>query len=417
MASSLIAKTIEETLAGVNNLDLAEFRSVNNKLSPNTGGQGSVLSVSINKPAKTWVGTSAVPDDYQQDQEKKVNVVLNNHSAYRFINTTERSTDLIDETEQVYKNLNAGVQLLLKKRFYNCALSSANFALNGSAMGGYPVQMSDLGTAVAAVKTFGLADKISCLIPELSMAALNGSASTRFYSPKKQDEIFDNNLGSFAGADILTTIVNGTHRAAPGLPAATSAASLDGDTFITVPATTQAIPAGTMFTIDGVYACDLEGNPIVNPQTGAQVLASFATPIDIPAGATAIPLGKSIFFNGTSSTVWQNRPNFMVPFSNGEYSVGGGVSFVSALPASGAAITQINANKRSMVIYGDRALAVATATPATTDTVYEKAISDYGVGYKFYRQGSVDKGGTAYRIDAIAGFSGVYTPACVTLLY
>lgn len=410
--STLVSKKVEEAIAARNNLDLAEFRSVNNKLSPNLGGEGSNLSVNINKPANMFVGSSAVPANYQQDSEKQVNLFLNNHSVYRFINTTERSADLIDEKEQVYNNLNVGLQLGLKRRFLNTAMASANFVINGTANNGYPVQMSDLGIAIAAVQTHGLAEKVSILAPYLPQAFLNGSGSTRFFSPKKQDELFDNVLGSFAGADLIGTVADSNRAAAAGLPSTTAAASVEGDTFITVAATSAVIPAGTMFSIAGVYACDISGNQIVHPQTGAPTLASFATPLDVPAGSTAIPLGKAIFVNSAPADNWRGQP-----YSNGELSVGGGVAFVSALPASGAAITQLNAGKQAILVYGDRAMAVATATPATTDTVYETSISNYGVAYRFMRQGDPKAGGTHYRMDAIAGFSGVYSCAAVAVVF
>lgn len=410
--SVLVSKKVEEAIAAANNLDLAEFSSVHNKLSPNLGGEGSNLSVNIRPPSQMWVGSSKVPDTYQKQSEKQVNLFLNNYSVYDALNTVERSADLIDEKEQVYTNLNLGLQLGLKTQFLNTALASANIVINGTSNAGYPVQMSDLGLAIAAVRTYGLADKVSALIPDIAMSFLNGSGSTRFYSPKKQDDLFDNKLGSFAGADVISTIVDSTRQAAAGLPTSTNAASVEGDTYVRVAATSAVIPAGTMFTISGVYALDIRGNQVINPQTGAPALASFATPVDVPVGSTALPIGKALFVNGGASASWRGQP-----YSNGELSVGAGVAFVSALPASGATITQTNAGKRAIAIYGDRAMAVATATPSTTDTNYETTISQYGVAYKFMRQGDPYQGVTHYRMDAVAGFSGVYAPAAAVVLF
>jgi len=405
--SQLLSKQINEAVAPSLNLSLAEFASVNAKLRPDTVDDGSTVMFYVNKPVDTWEGSSARPSNYQEDQEKAVPVKMRNIAAEINLGSVEMTNDIIDKDAQVISRLKVGMQRHLKYRFYNTALATANFAITAnSANNGY---WGAIQQAIAAVKTYGLADETSILCPDVAMATLQQFGAQVFYSPEIQGRVFENRLGKIGTTDFITTNLN-AYAASANLPVSVAANAQDGDSIITVASTSALIPAGTMFTIAGVFALDIDGNPIM--QGGSPVLASFCTPIDVQAGSTAIPLGKAIFSAASAgSATWQEHT-----FSNAGVSIGGGIATVSALPTSGAAITQINAGKSAIIVYGDRALAAVTATPARTAAVDENVNTDFGVGIRTIVQWNPDKGKTNFRMETIAGFSGVYSQAAVAVL-
>jgi len=405
--SQLLSKQINKAVAPSLNQSLAEFASVNAKLRPDTVDDGSTTMFYVNKPVDTWEGSSARPSGYNEDQEKAVPVKMRNIAAEINLGTVEMTNDVIDEDAQVISRLKVGMQRHLKYRFYRTALATANYAITAtSADNGY---WGAIQKAIAAVKTYGLADETSILCPDVAMATLQRFGAQVFYSPEIQGKVFENRLGKIGTTDFLTTNLN-AYAGTATLPSTVAAAAADGDTYIAVAATTALIPAGTMFTIANVFALDIDGNQII--ENGSPVLASFTTPIDIPIGSTALPLGKAIFSAGTANNAtWQGQT-----FSNGGVSIGGGIATVSALPAANAAITQINAGKTAIIVYGDRAVAAVTATPARTSAVDENVNTDFGVGIRTTVQWNPDKGKTNFRMETIAGFSGIYSQAAVAVL-
>jgi hypothetical protein len=412
--SLLLSKPVVVAQAGALNYELPEFDSVSRKLTPDVKGEGSNIQIYVNRPSKVWKGQDEMPEGYKQDQEKRVDVYVHNYSAIKSLGTVEKTADIIDQEEQVIALMRTGIQRELKTDFLNSAIASANTIIRPqNPTTAQPISWGDVSLAISRVLESGVCgSKITVLGSASAFSYLLGAAASNFWSQKAQDEIFNGRIRNFDGADLIKTIIPTIRPTASGLPSATAAAASEGDKFITVAATTSLIPAGTMFTIDGVYALDLSGNNIYDLQ-GSPVLAVFATPLDVPAGSTAIPLGKSIFVD-TSPGNATFAGQF---FSNLDVGVGGGAQFVSSLPANNAAITQVNGAKNCLVVYSDLAMAAAAAAPAEVAAPEQHVESRFGVSMRTYMLTTPKGGKTDIRMDTIAGFSGVYSPGACALLF
>jgi len=415
--SSLLSKQINNAVAPTLNQSLAEFASVSSKLRPDTVDAGSTVMQYVNKPVNTWEASSQRPADYQEDQEKAVPVKLNNIAAEINLGSVELTNDVIDKESQIVSRLRTGMQRHLKTRFYNALLAASNFAITPD--GTNNSYWGSLQAGIAAAYTYGLADQTSILCPNIAMAKLQQAGAQVFFSPEIQGRVFENRLGKIGETDFLTTNLNvvATNVATALAAATVTTAPNDGDSVLNVTAASVStiIPAGTMFTIAGVYALDIEGNQILNA-AGTPQLASFCTPVSVDLQYGKLPLGKSIFFSSSplTSSVWQGST-----FSNGGINIGGGIATVAT--ASGfdwedAVPTQINAGKTAILVYGDRAACAITATPARTAAVDENVNNAFGVGIRTIVQWNPNLGKTNFRMETIAGFSGVYSQAAVAVL-
>jgi len=418
----MLSKHVNVQAAATLNQNLAEFESVSNKLRPETRGQGSTANIYINKPSKVVIHSAdGIPDDYQEDQEKVVTVVLGSYITYKKLGTVESSNDVLDKEEAIIANMRVGLERQLKRQFGFGLLSTANtaFAAKGQTWGGQtntPIAWGDVAQGIELVSDSGLADKVSVLVPTGAQSSLLGASATNMWSPATQDKIFNNKLGEFSGADIVKTNITLRGPATNVLDDLEYEAVSEGDNALTLTApTTVEIPAGTMFKLAGIYALSIEGEPIFDPYTGAQMEASFATPITVPVGSTTLPLGKQIYVDTSpGSAKWGNSHYF----SDFGVSAGGGVQFLSALPDNEEnAITITNQGKNVVLVYGDRSFAVCTNAPAPLGVKEEHTESRFGVAIRTAMQGGIRKNSTEYSMCAIAGFSGCYAPACTAILF
>jgi hypothetical protein len=418
----MLSKHVNVQAAATLNQNLAEFESVSNKLRPETRGQGSTVNIFINKPSKVVIhSASGIPDDYQEDQEKVVNVVLGSYITYKKLGTVENSNDVLDKEESIIANMRVGLERQLKRQFGFGLLATANTAIaaKGQTWGGQttsPVAWGDIAQGIELISDSGLADKVSVLVPTGAQSSLLGASATNMWSPSTQEKIFNNKLGEFGGADIIKTNITLRGPAADVLAGLEYEPVAEGDNALTLTAPTAAeIPAGTMFKLAGVYALSIEGEPIYDPYTGERMEASFATPIAVPAGATTLPLGKQIYVDTSpGSATWGNSHYF----SDFGASAGGGVQFLSALPDSGEnPIAATNVGKNVVLVYGDRSFAVCSNAPVPLGVKEEHTESRFGVSIRTAMQGAVRPNSTEYSMCAIAGFSGCYAPACTAILF
>lgn len=463
-STTLLSKPVVTAQAAALNRNMAEFASVSNKLTPETKGEGSTIQIYVQKPAKTWKGQDEMPDGYVPDQEKEVNVVLENYTNIKWVGTVERTNDLIDEQTQLLAPMRVGIQQELKRDFQRNLLATANSVIVANGQNGSSqqptgrVDWGDVAQAIARVETSVVGDgnDISILMPNSAQATLLGASATNYWSDSTQDKIFNNKLGKFGGADI---IVNGLQGTIPlfnnGGTLAISATPSEGQNFLQVAAVNPLnINPGALFYIrtganNYINALDMEGNQIMDPYTNAPARAIFSCPVDFrsvasyntsafPATITSIPLGKSMF---TNSPAGQNVNFWGSKFSNngvqaqfnqwgGNNGTGGGVQFLSRLPASGDVLVPVlpmraggDSNPNNVqgfnfcLVYSKLAMAAAAAAPSPLATKEEYTESRGGISVRTSIQGYTKTGKKEYRMDAIAGFQGVYTPGCVAVIW
>lgn len=424
MPEQLLSKPVVTAAAAALNQDLAEFDSVSRDLKPETVGIGSTVKVYVGQPTPIFKHQNAVPTTYNPGQEKVVDIVLGSYSTFRDLGTVASTNDLINKQIQITARDIVGMKREIKRDFGFGLMAAANVALTAKGQswaGGpsSPIAWQDVGQAIELIADAGLAERMSILVPTGAQSSLLGASSTNFWAPKTQEEIFNNRLGEFGGADIIKTNITlrgPTAAVASYVNGLSYGAVSEGDNALTLTAaTTQVIPAGTMFNLAGIYALNMEGNPIFDPYTGAQLLASFAVPFDVPVGSTVLPLGKSIFINtAPGATTWGNG-NYFSNFGSG---IGGGLATVSALPVSASnAITVINAAKNVVIVYGDMAFAAISAKPSKIGVWDEFTETDYGVSIRHAVQGVLKGGVTEFRMDAILGFQGIYSPAACAVIF
>jgi hypothetical protein len=420
----LLSKPVVTAAAAALNQDLAEFDSVSRDLKPETVGIGSTVKVYVGQPTPVFKHANKVPADYNPGQEKVVDIILGSYSTFRDLGTVASTNDLINKQIQITARDVVGMKREIKRDFGFGLMAAANvsFAAKGQSWAGgpsSPISWQDVGQAIELIADAGLAERMSILVPTGAQSSLLGASSTNFWSAKTQDEVFNNRLGEFGGADIIKTNITlrgPTAAQAALLNGASYGPVAEGDNALTLSAaTTGVIPAGTMFQFSGVYALDMEGRPIFDPYTGAQLLASFAVPFDVPAGSTVLPLGKSIFISTTpDQTQWGNG-NYFSNFGSG---IGGGLATISKLPVSGTnAISVTNAGKNVVLAYGDMGFAAISAKPTKIGVWDEFTEEDYGVAVRHAVQGALRGGVTEFRMDAILGFQGVYAPAVCAVIF
>jgi hypothetical protein len=424
MAEQLLSKPVVTAAAAALNQDLAEFDSVSRDLKPETVGIGSTVKVYVGQPTPVFKHQNRVPSDYNPGQEKVVDIILGSYSTFRDLGTVASTNDLINKQIQITARDVVGMKREIKRDFGFGLMAAANVAISakGQAWAGgpsSPIAWQDVGQALELIADAGLAERMSILVPTGAQSSLLGASSTNFWSPKTQEEVFNNRLGEFGGADIIKT--NITLRG-PTSAVANYVNSLEygpvaeGDNALTLTEpTTQKIPAGTMFNLTGIYALDMEGKAIFDPYTGEQMLASFSVPFDVPVGSTVLPLGKSIFVSTTpGQTTWGNG-NYFSNFGSG---IGGGLATISALPVSGTNEIEVtNAGKNVVIAYGDMGFAAISAKPTKIGVWDEFTEEDYGVAVRHAVQGALRGGVTEFRMDAILGFQGIYSPAVCAIIF
>lgn len=442
--ATLLSKRINTAEAAALNYDLGEFASVESNYSPNVQDKGSNIAVFVRPPANVVTGVDRVPDNYVRNQEKVVNIRLENMFSYDELGSVERTADVIDEDAQILAPLRTGLQLALKDRFWNGLSATANTVIqatgnNSGQQNTVKCDWGDIFKAVARVQEslVGTGDDINVLIPSTATAIVAGASLGQYVSPNEQSKIFKNVLGEAFGANIIQTRVPGFRTTVSSMPTLSNTNIQDGDSWLNVTSTTAFIPAGTVYTVAGITACDLRGNDVIDPVTNAPALALFGTPIDIPVGSTRIPLGKQIFSNaaagfanwgdtfysnnaisniknwGTATAGADGNPKFPTTNNGG---VGGGVSFVRITGTPGA-LTQVNGGKNMILVYSKKAFAAATAVPGIMGTYEEYVDKHFSVPIRS-SIGATPRGGVKeLRMETIVGFSGVYAPGAVAIVF
>jgi hypothetical protein len=316
--------------------------------------------------------------------------------------------------------MRVGLQRSLKRRFYYGELAANNASLLSSGLqSGTQGRLTwgDLARALAAVRTSGVGGKLNILLPENGFAALMDTTQNAFL-PSTNEQMFVNKLGTFGGADVYRTIVEGLVPGNVGSTAIVTAnatgqttpiGSLDGpiwklgqQSYIQTNATSGTLRAGTMFQIPGVYAKNIYGET-----TGS--LATFSCLYDIN-----LATGVAVNVNEKRNTL----PAGAIPVGKTV-----GIGFETAI-AAGATLSFLNTDTtgnvflNSVLVYSEKTFSFASATPAKRYVVEEENSSNEGgINIRVGIQGTNETGLTSFRMDVLTGSSGVWSPGGVTLLY
>jgi len=414
---ALLRKPVVAVAAAKLNEEMGEFASVSRKITPETKGKGSQIQVYVNRPSEVVAGVS-IPTGWDQGSEKQVNVTLNPYFTTKWANTIEKTNDLIEEEDQILAPLRVGIQHEAKKQFLNLGIATANTAITATPnpQTNSPFQMSDIAKAIAQVKMSGVGGDVHVLIPSDAAAIAAGSQWSMF-TQGPNEKLFNNDLGSFYGAKWHETNISGVRSPlTSGVTVGT--APVEGQTFLSLSGLTvgQTIPAGTQFTVQGIYAVDVYGNQL-------PTLANFAFLSDVTVSTATnqvVPIGKALFTKTGSQASpaglnWNASPTNPQDMYQGAPTPANGLAFVSALPAAATPVSGKTGTTGSIVVYSSLALAFAAASPAEISRKEEFLVRpNGGIPILVGVQGTNESGVANYRMDAIWGLSGVYAPgACV----
>jgi len=420
---ALLRKPVVAVAAAKLNEEMGEFASVSRKITPETKGKGSQIQVYVNRPSQVFTGTS-IPTGYDPGVEKQVNIQLNNYANSKWVNTIEKTNDLIEEEEQILAPMRVGLQHEAKTQFYNLGLATANQTFQGTVnpQTNLPFQMVDIAKAIAAVKMSGVGGKVHVLIPS-DAAAIAAGSQWPMFTQGPNEKLFNNDLGSFYGATWHETNVSGIRQQVFTSATTIGATAQEGQTWLTLndPSFTVGlkIPGGTQFTVAGVNAVNVYGNPISSLATFAVLADTVVT----TAGSVVVPIGKALFTSAATQANpaglnWGLNPTVPQPPYGSSIGSGSSLAFFTTLPQNAAAVTQVNAGKGTIIVYSELALAFAAASPAEMARKEEYLVRpNGGIPILVGVQGTNESGVANYRMDAIWGLSGVYAPGCATVNY
>ncbi|MCL1955765.1 MAG: hypothetical protein FWF63_00450 [Fibromonadales bacterium] len=392
---------------------MGEVSSVAKELRPETKEKGSNIEVYVRKPSQVYSGMSGLPKDSNgksilpSNPEQKVNVVLDTSFAYDSLSVRDLSNDVLKREEQILAPMRTAIQYDIKSKFYYGLLSAGDKAIAAETPG--KLTWGDLAKALAAVRHSGVGGKMNILIPENGFAALMGTTQNAFL-PSANEEMFKNRLGSFGGADVWRTVVDGTipggsgnftvHATDPWGHIPGTGEGLGSQSYIRTTTTNGVVQKGTLFQINGVQAKNIYGKTDGRLSTFAclyDIDLATGKPVDpllnrpqIPAGA--IPIGRAL-----------------------------GIGFLSTPVAAGNTLTRVNATNsplNSVLVYSEKAFAFASATPARRYVNEEENTAhEGGINIRLGIDGSNDEGLTSFRMDVLTGSNGVWSPGCCAILY
>jgi len=406
--SAVLSKPVVTISAAKMNEEMGEFSSVASELRPETKEKGSTINVYVRKPSQVYSGMAGLPaSGAAENPEQMVNVVLDSSFTYDSLSVRDLSNDVVKREEQIIAPMRVAMQYKLKSDFYYGLMSAADKTIASATPG--VLTWGDLAKALAAVRHSGVGGKLSILLPENGFAALMNSTQSAFL-PTSNEEMFRNKLGSFGGADVFRTVVDG--QIPEGTGNFTVAASepwggiagtgwgIGSQSFIKTTATSGIVKKGTQFQISTVFAKNIYGKTTdklstftclydIDLATGKPVDALTNRP-QIPAGA--IPIGRAL-----------------------------GIGFLSTPIVSGMTLTRVNSAatpRDTVLVYSEKAFAFASATPAKRYVVEEENSShEGGINIRLGIDGSNDNGKTSFRMDVLTGSNGVWSPGACTIIY
>jgi hypothetical protein len=404
----VLSKPVVAISAARMNEEMGEFSSVASELRPETKEKGSTINVYVRKPSQVYSGMAGLPaSGAAENPEQMVNVVLDSSFTYDSLSTRDLSNDVLKREEQILAPMRVALQYELKSRFYYGLMSAGDKTIASETPG--KLTWGDLAKALAVVRHSGVGGRLHILLPENGFAALMSSTQSAFL-PSTNEEMFKNKLGSFGGADVWRTVVDGmvpNYSGTMGLHATDPWGSIPGtgwgvgsQSYIRTNATSEVIKKGTQMQVAGVYAKNIYGKTTgllstftclydIDLATGKPVDEYTSRP-DIPIGA--IPIGRAL-----------------------------GIGFLSRPLEASDTLEFINGGdspRGSVLVYSEKAFAFASATPAQRYVVEEEnTASEGGINIRLGIQGTNEGGKTSFRMDVLTGSNGVWSPGCCTVIY
>jgi len=407
--SAVLSKPVVTISAAKMNEEMGEFSSVASELRPETKEKGSTINVYVRKPSQVYSGMAGLPaGGAAENPEQMVNVVLDTSFTYDSLSVRDLSNDVIKREEQIIAPMRVAMQYKLKSDFYYGLMSAADKTILPENFG--RLTWGDLAKALAIVRHSGVGGRLNILLPENGFAALMNTTQNAFL-PSTNEEMFKNKLGSFGGADVWRTVIDGQTQSLPisyfMIHDSDPVGSIPGtgwgvgsQSYIRTTAGSGIVRKGTQFQIPDVYAKNIYGK-------STDLLSTFTCLYDIDLG-TGKPVDPLLL-----------RP----PIPVGAIPIGRAldIGFLSKPIVAGMPLYPVNQTGmpvNTVLIYSEKAFAFASATPAKRFVNEEENSShEGGINIRLGIDGSNDNGKTSFRMDVLTGSNGVWSPGACTLIY
>ena len=263
---------------------------------------GEVYNFGLRDSGSPTSGIAITAADRTTVDERKIWLAVRNKKSAVSLNTLESVVDIDQFDQEIGKTYGLNLGAEVQKDVLGISYFNANVAKVATSNG-----WSALAAAIAHQRAARTGSQLfGYLSPEaeanLSVHSLNNwhfensDLVQRFYKEASIGTFHMTNFAYVTDTPVVSVPANGfgTVTVSAGADAVAPTKSLSGAvdrTALTVSALTVAIPAGTPFTIDGAYACDSLGRPLLRTPF------SFVVQEDAAVGATTLYVQKVIVGN------------------------------------------------------------------------------------------------------------------------
>ena len=263
---------------------------------------GEVYNFGLRDSGSPTSGIAITSADRTTVDERKIWLAVRNKKSAVSLNTLESVVDIDQFDQEIGKTYGLNLGAEVQKDVLGISYFNANVAKVATSNG-----WSALAAAIAHQRAARTGSQLfGYLSPEaeanLSVHSLNNwhfensDLVQKFYKEASIGTFHMTNFAYVTDTPVVSVPANGFGKVtvSAGADAVAPTTSLSGAvdrTALTVSALTVAIPAGTPFTIDGAYACDSLGRPLLRTPF------SFVVQEDAAVGATTLYVQKVIVGN------------------------------------------------------------------------------------------------------------------------
>ena len=263
---------------------------------------GEVYNFGLRDSGSPTSGIAITAADRTTVDERKIWLAVRNKKSAVSLNTLESVVDIDQFDQEIGKTYGLNLGAEVQKDVLGISYFNANVAKVATSNG-----WSALAAAIAHQRAARTGSQLfGYLSPEaeanLSVHSLNNwhfensDLVQKFYKEASIGTFHMTNFAYVTDMPVVPVPANGFGKVtvSAGADAVAPTTSLSGAvdrTALTVSALTVAIPAGTPFTIDGAYACDSLGRPLLRTPF------SFVVQEDAAVGATTLYVQKVIVGN------------------------------------------------------------------------------------------------------------------------
>lgn len=263
---------------------------------------GEVYNFGLRDSGSPTSGIAITAADRTTVDERKIWLAVRNKKSAVSLNTLESVVDIDQFDQEIGKTYGLNLGAEVQKDVLGISYFNANVAKVATSNG-----WSALAAAIAHQRAARTGSQLfGYLSPEaeanLSVHSLNNwhfensDLVQKFYKEASIGTFHMTNFAYVTDTPVVSVPANGFGKVtvSAGADAVSPTTSLSGAvdrTALTVSALTVAIPAGTPFTIDGAYACDSLGRPLLRTPF------SFVVQEDAKVGATTLYVQKVIVGN------------------------------------------------------------------------------------------------------------------------